>query len=475
MQVVQADIQLSDSSSLITLDVDYGLLRSNNNVALDLQPKTVTFTDTNANENATFEVIPVDSRYSLTLDSSKVNSLNTAIPAIGKDLILNLKAPTGVNQGQTPTIAKIHVKSATVDKTFEVNVNVLPELELNKIVVSLNGNEEKNVGSDGGSVKNIKPGDKISMRFVIDNHYDSDYNYGDVDGTIGVKLDDSDFGDTVDEETDFSINAGDKMDSLKDGVIEFNVPQDVKEGDYTADIKVEGKDQNKAKFKIQWKMTLRVQRNKDDVRIDSITLDPIEVNCAPRNIQIVTKVSNQGSNNQKHVTLNVESSSLGLKKSEDFQLDKGSSTANTKTSLWDMEVSPTLKVGTYTITASAFMDFTVPADKKTATLIVKECPTKTAASAETVNVNETTTQSAAGTQQSSGLVAVKGAKNTPATPGVASSVSNNANNANNNVNPLILTKEKAPYTAEDYLVGIIIVVVVFVLALIILCLVLLFK
>ena len=466
-----ADVQLADSSNLITFNVDYGVLRSNNNVALDLAAKTVTFTNSIPNEEVTFEVISVDSRYSLTLDTSKVNTKKILMGAIGQDLILNLKVPVGVNQGQSAVIARIHVKSASIDKTFDVNTNVLSELELNKIVVSLNGNEEKNVGSDGGSVKNVKPGDKVGLRFVIDNHYDSDYNYGDVEGTIRVTMDDSDFGDTVDEQTDFSINAGNKMDSSKDGTVEFTVPKDVKDGEYTLDIKVEGKDQNKAKFTTKWKMKIKIQRNKDDIRIESVTVTPLEVSCGPRNIQVTTKVSNQGSNNQKHLTLRVESLSLGLKNSEDFALDKGSSTSNTKTSVVDLEVDPNLKAGTYKIDANSFIDYTVPADKKTATVVVKSCATKK----EEVKEAEKVVKEDANVtkQQSEGKVAV-GSEKKNSTP--ANTVSTAAENTNGlKAGTIVETRERVPYTADDYLMGIIIVVVVFVISLIILCLVLLFK
>ncbi len=465
-------MQLSDSSNLITFNVDYSLLRSNNNVALDLAAKTVTFTNSIPNEEVTFEVISVDSRYSLTLDTTKVNTKKVLMGATGQDLVLNLKAPVGVNQGQSAVIARIHVKSASIDKTFDVNTNVLSELELNKIVVSLNGNEEKNVGSDGGSVKNVKPGDKVGLRFVIDNHYDSDYNYGDVEGTIRATMDDSDFGDSVDEETDFSINAGDKLDSTKEGIIEFSVPKDVKDGEYTLDIKVEGKDQNKAKFTTKWKMKIKIQRNKDDVRIESVTVTPVEVSCGPRNIQVVTKVSNQGSNNQKHLTLHVDSLPLGLKNSEDFMLDKGASTSNIKTSVVDLEVSPDLKAGTYKIDASSFIDYTVPADKKTATLVVKSCATKKEEVKEAEKVAKESTNTTV--QQSESKVAV-GAAGSKATT-TANTVSTATENTNGlKAGTIVETRERVPYTAEDYMMGIIIVVVVFVISLIILCLVLLFK
>ena len=473
LPVVYADITLSDGSTSIMLDVNYDRLRDGSKT-LDLDAKTLTFKNTNiVDENVTFEVIS-NSGYTASLNSDKVNTFTTLIGAAGKDVILNLKVPTNIDEGVISSVAKLRVKSATVDKTFDINTKVLSMLEVKEIVVFVNGNEEKVVKDETGSIKKLKPGDKIKLQLVVENQFDTDYDYGDIEGTFSVSLDDSDFGEDVDEETDFSIDAGDKMDSSTEGVVEFTIPTEAEDGEYTLDVKVESEDENKAQYETKLKIELKVERTKDDIRVESVTVTPIEVSCAPRNIQIVTKVTNEGSNSQKHVVLQVESVSLGLKKKEDFALERGSSTnGNSYTSQIVMEVSPDLKVGTYKIDASTFFDYTVPADKKTATLVVKSC-----AAMKKEDVKETTpvvkeTTNTTPVQQSEGKVAVGAEKKDSALVGTVSTATENTNGLK--AGTIVETREREPYTAEDYLMGIIIVVVVFVISLIILCLVLLFR
>ena len=472
LPVVYADITLADGSSAITLDVNYDKLRDGAK-SLDLDVKTLTFKNTNVDENVSFEVL-ANSGYTASLDSSKVTTFNAVVGPSGKDVILNMKVPVNIDEGVTSSVAKLRVKSATVDKTFDINTKVLSMLEVKEIVVSVNGHEEKTIKDDSGSIKKLKPGDKIKLQLVVENQFDSDYDYGDIEGTFSASLDDSDFGEDVDEETDFSVDAGDRMDSSSEGVVEFTVPMDVENGEYTLEVKIESEDENKAQYETKWKIDLKVERNKDDIRVESFTITPSEVSCAPRNIQVVTKVTNQGSNSQKHVVLNVESTSLGLSKKEEFALERGSSTSgNSYTSQVVMEVSPDLKAGTYKIDANSFFDYTVPAEKKTANLVVKSCAAKKEEVKETVVKEETKKSQNVTKQQSEGKVEM-GAESKETTP--ASTISTaTENNAGLKAGTIVETREREPYTAEDYLMGIIIVVVVFVISLIILCLVLLFK
>ncbi len=476
LPVVYADITLSDGSTSITLDVNYDKLRDGAK-SLDLDAKTLTFKNTNTvDENVTFEVI-ANSGYTATVDSTKVNTFTTTVGQTGKDVILNLKVPTNIDEGVTSSVAKLRVKSATVDKTFEINTKVLSMLEVKEIVVSVNGKEEKTIKDTGGSVKKLKPGDKIKLQLVVENQFDSDYDHGDIEGKFYVSLDDSDFGEDVEEDTDFSVDAGDKLDASNEGIVEFTIPTDAEDGEYTLDVKVESEDENKAQYETKLKIQLKVERTKDDIRVESITVTPSEVSCAPRNIQVVTKVTNEGSNSQKHVVLNVESTSLGLKKKEDFALERGSSTnGNSYTSQIVMEVSPDLKAGSYKIDANSFFDYTVPADKKTATLVVKSCAAAKKEDVKKETETETVVKNATNTtlQQSESKVEV-GAVGSKSTTPVNTVSTATENTAGLKAGTVVVTREREPYTAEDYLMGIIIVVVVFVISLIILCLVLLFK
>lgn len=472
VNIVKAEVVVDEATNnIVTFNVDYGKL-SDNSRSLYLT-KSITLKSTAGIENATFEVVSVNSDYVLNLDKNTL-----VIGPEGAVLGLNLKVPVNANEGKSGVVARIKVKYANTEKVFDIDTDVVDMLELRKVYVYVNDVEEKSIDGEGENVEDIMPQDKIKLRFVMDNNFDEDYDYGDMDVTASVTSDDSDLSKDIDEEADFTIDAGKKLDGSDEGFLIFEIPEKAEDGEYEFNIKVEGKDENKAKYKTEWKAYFKIERKDDDVKIESLTVSPIEVSCF-RKVQITSKVVNDGGINQQHAALSIVNEALGINFNENFALNKGTDDTNYVVKQTWVDLDRNLKSGTYTINAKVFYDYTELGDAKSVQLIVKNCATvKEEAVQEAQNKTTITTVSE---QSATTTTAPSQTQTTNLNTQTQVSKEITADNVKANIKtdsgvPVIVqTTESAPYNADDYLLGIIVVAVVFVIALIVMCVVLLMR
>lgn len=289
--LVSAAISVEDVD--LTIKVDYEDLEDDDD-DLDVSYKITIKNDGNLPENLTFS-LDLDAEYELTLGSS---SLNLAANSQA-DLTISGKIPVDVDQG-VKNIGTLKVKSSSGETTHTLKTDIQSMLEFDKILINVNGFHEKTVDNDDEKVKNLEPGDKVELRFRIKNLFNDDYDEGDIDGTITIELDDSDFDGDIDEEEDFSIDAGERFSSDNDEiVISFTIPLTAEEAEYDLEITIEGTDENNAEYKTKLNLILDVERERNDVRIDDITVTPNELSCS-REAQLSVKVINYGNNKQKN-------------------------------------------------------------------------------------------------------------------------------------------------------------------------------
>ena len=466
VNIVQAEVIVDGAATnTVTFSVDYGQLRDNSR-SLYLT-KSITLKSTAGTENVTLEVVSVNSDYVLNLDKSLA-----AVGAEGAVVGLNLKVPVNTNEGKSGVVARIKATYAGTEKVFDIDTDVADMLELRKVYVYVNDVEEKALDGDGESVKYINPKDMIKLRFVMDNHFDEDYDYGEMDVTVSATSDDSDLGNDIDEEADFTIKAGKKLDGTDEGFLVFDIPEKAEDGEYEFTIKAEGKDENKAKYKTEWKAYFKIERKDNDIKIDSLTVSPTEVSCF-RKVQITSKIVNDGGVNQQHAALSIVNEALGINFKENFALNKGTADTNYAIKQTWADLERNLKPGTYTIDAKAFYDYTQLGDARSVQLVVKDCATaKEEAVQEAQNkttVSEQSTTTTTTTSQTQTNLNTQGGKEI-----TADNLKANIK-TDSGVPMIIQTTESSPYNADDYLLGMIVVAVVFVIALIAMCVVLLLR
>jgi hypothetical protein len=392
-------------------------------------------------QNFTFEAVDIATNYQLTLNQ---NSLE-----IGTDertLSFTLQVPTNVDQGLTGTVAKIKATAEDGTETlFELKTDVASMILVDRILVKRNGGDHKNFDDDGEKIRDLQPGDQIEMRFRLENKFHDDYDYGDIEGTIRIELDDSDFDDDVDEEDDFAIDSGERMPTSEEVVLSFDIPQTAEENDYTLSIRIEGEDENGARYETNWEVTLEVERRRDDLRVTNLQVSPQELSCS-RTATVTGSVNNIGSNRQSHTVFALVNQNLRI--NERLNMDLASGTSNRNSQSFQIPIDlKNAQPGTYELEARAFYDFTVPIDRKTASITVTACQTDSEPTPPPANQ---------GTQESPTAPADATEPNVSGTQEPVPTVTGTA----------VIQTVEDPYTMEDIIVALIIVAIVFVLAMI---------
>ncbi len=452
-----AKVELSNANELV-IPVNYGDLQDNDNEVV-FENQAINLKGV-AGETVAVSITGLSSGYTnFKLDGSTTLSKTITINSDGTQKItLFGEIPVGLDSGKTSSFGKLNLGSDVYDLTAEVELM----LELKNIYVFINGIKEKNLNDEGDKISDLMPGDKVELRFGLDNKFDNDYNDGDIDGTITVQLDDSDFGEDIDEDIDFTLGAGDNTGESDGPMFSFTVPSDADENDYTLEITIKADDDNNADYEINWNIELSVNRKSDDVRIEQMQLLPSEVSCS-RKFILSTKVTNFGSDSQKYGSLVLISSDLGIDQKYDFSLDSGTSKNNFVMKDYSGEVKAELAPGTYTITGKAFYDYTTISDLSEAKLVVKECVKPAATTSSNVTENKSTNQVITSTIDlgSKGVIPPAAAPATTAT------------DANQLSSAVIAQTIESPYSADDYILAGLVVAIILMLMLIVLFIVVL--
>ena len=436
-QLTLADINAEENS--LTINIDYNTLQDDDNY-LSFSGHSIVISNNGANsENITLSIINLNSDYrDFTLDSNSF-ALN---PGETRTVHLSGKAPLKADQGKHEHISELRINTISgINKVLPLNTDVKSMLEINKIYVDVNENNEYRLSDDGDKISKLNPGDEIKLRFRLGNLFDEEYNDGNIDGDITVNLDDNDFGDEVDEEESFSIGPGEDIPTEEDEtIISFIVPDTAEEGNYELSVDIDAKDDNGANYQIEWNLDLEVERNRNDLRIEKFSISPQDASCY-RRVQILAKVTNFGTNLQKHSALLINNDKLGINQKYEFELDKGTSEDNSVSKeLW-LDLPLNKSAGIYEITATAYYNYDVITDRKITILTLVDCPT-IKKETETINTQKNKTEENKTTNNDPSLVFLPGTTGPIAT-------------------------EDQSYQSEDLFFGIMIVAVVLLVVLII--------
>ncbi len=421
----------------LTFDINYENLDDNDD-ELSINRQIIIRNTGENTENLTFSLEGLNTDYDLTVTSSLEVSAN------GESIItVSGTIPVNVDEG-VHTIGTLKIVGAIQGEIIQtLKTDVQPMLELRRFYVYINGQNTETINDDGEKVTDLEPGDEIELRFHLKNLFDEDYDEGDIDGDLVIELYDSDFGDDVDEEEQFKIYAGENTED-EEIILSFVVPSDVEEGEYTLEIFIDGNDENKADYEINWELTLEVERRRDDVRVESFTLAPETVSCV-RFAQLTAKVTNYGSDYQKHAALTLFNEDLEIDVHYDFELDRGTDRDNSVTKEFPFEVSKDVAAGTYQILASSFYDYNVLEDRQIVELVVEDCSLD---SEEEEEEEEETVEEETEEQE---------------------------DDDEESTSDAVKSVERKPLAKEDYLIGLIIVAIVMIFILITLLTVALFR
>jgi hypothetical protein len=474
-----AQVEVSDKSQL-TIPIDYSSMQDDDFVEIsqDISLKT---NETTA-ETVSISITGLSSNYeNFKIDgTSATSSISVTVnPGETKTIQITGEVPAGLDEGNI-TFGQLKIGS----QVENLVANVEPMLELKKIYVFTNGATKKALDDDESS-PDLMPGDEVELKFVLKNLFDEDYNDGNMEGTITLELDNSDYGDDIDEEIDFNIDAGEEFDEDNDAPsFKFTIPTDAEEDEYDLEITITDiKDDGNGEYKdIKWTISLVIKKEDDDVRVKQLTVNPTEVSCN-RKIIIDSEVRNLGSDDQDHAALILSSSELGLYQKYDFALDSGSSSSSYTNKEYTFEIPATITPGIYTIIGKSYYNYNTLSNSLDAQVVVKSCSTTTTGTAtSTAKTNTSSTTGTTTTKNNSSTTS------TSTTTGTTTTTQNtNANNPAQNTQTASSTAtqiassivaesiEPEGFSSDDYLLGAMVVGIILVAAMIVLLTLILLK
>ncbi len=260
--------------------------------------------------------------------------------------------------------------TSTNTPTSNVFMRAINMLEINRMDIFWDGEDSRL--DDGRLVRDIKPGDKIELRIVVENLFsgrrDEDFEIEDVD--IFVEID-REFG----RDDDYSIRYLYPRDR-EEITFEFDVRQDAREGTYPVVIKVVGIDENGAWHGEKWNVDLEIRRELRDIRIASAELIPNLISCE-RNIRLETNIKNIGRRSTSQGVLLVESD-IFTERITSIRLDTDDNYRRT----FMINVPEDTNPGVYLFTVKTFFDSSHYnnrdySDVQDILLTVRECETVT--------------------------------------------------------------------------------------------------
>lgn len=244
--------------------------------------------------------------------------------------------------------------TATASADYTIDVRRKSMLSIYRLDVFVDDVRESNM-KDGDRIRErVKPGSELRFDFTIENLFDRDDRIDIDDVRIRVTIRDIDDRYDLEEESrSFDIDAG-RRSSVQS--LEFRVPLDVRTGEYDIEIVVDGEESRSPyhEHRIEWSLSLRVDKERDDVRLDRSDLSRTTVSC-DRNINYFVSLVNYGRDDQRDIILEVENQQLGIKITEEnIRIDEGRSWSRTL----PIRISDTASPGTYRFTTKMFYDRT---------------------------------------------------------------------------------------------------------------------
>jgi len=275
-------------------------------------------------------------------------------------------------------IGGVLVTAGIETATSEVKLQAENFLKLEKVRASINEGTWESIDDDE-KIEDVKPGDVIRLEVKTENKYqdnsreDLDIESVLIDVTnIDPELDDFDDDDDV----------GDIVSEDEETVIfEFEVDSDTDKGTYDFTVTVDGLDQNGAKHGERWTLSVEVDREKHDIIIEEMLLEPTQVECGDIGALSIG-IKNLGRNDEDDVAVSIRSLGLnGLFEKSDYD---NLNQDDDDTIRFDLDIDEDQEAGTYRIDVQTYYDKTKTSQKDSVILNVVCTPEVTPGPTEDV-------------------------------------------------------------------------------------------
>lgn len=310
---------------------------------------------------------------SLSPGEEKIISMDIEIDETTNAFFHNLENPNDHRQYEIGKITATGSSTAgSVTSQGSLKIETENKLEIKKVRVYVNDEESGDTVKNNEDVDNIKPGDKLTIEVIAENNFKSSSN---------VKIKDVEF--KVESDSDLDVDESKELGDIRDadedsGKISFRVDKDIDEGNYQLKITLYGEDEYGAEHGEQWEITIKVEKEDEDIAIERSELSQDTVSCN-RDVSLNVRIENIGSDDSDQIVLTVKSKALGLDyRNLDIDLDSGDDYSK----IISFRVPEDAVAGSYYIDIATYFDYNAFEDDdisnyKQIELKVEECKTST--------------------------------------------------------------------------------------------------
>lgn len=317
-------------------------------------------------EPVTLALSGVNSNFNAQLSTTQL----TLEPGQTRQVTVSLTIPDSQDSGKTK-IGNVALTYNQQTTNLDLNLETESMLSIEEVETQVDDESSNSLG-DGDTISDeAKPGDEVEFEIKIKNLFSSSEDIKIEDITIEIIPDNEDF-DEVEIDSKFDLNA-DKTSSVKTLVVK--VPSKFNEGEYDFDIIVEGEDENNALHTVRWTVTLEVEKENHDLRIDEIYLGTDTLQCV-KTTDLKVTIANFGAEDQDEAALAIYSQALGINVNVlDIYLDADyEDDENEFTKTVTISVPDNFAAGSYPINIKVFRDTDNEMDSEIVYLKVENCP-----------------------------------------------------------------------------------------------------
>ncbi|MFH1511138.1 MAG: hypothetical protein ABIF10_05585 [Candidatus Woesearchaeota archaeon] len=311
-------------------------VQNNGNVSVDV----VISHSIGSKYNVTFS----PSSFSLAAGASRTVSVQAIVP---EDLSTFYQSRSNPQDDRALTLGTVDFKQGTEVQQMTLKMQAENNLEFRKVYVSKDSGARKSF-SNGDTVEEIKPGTKLTIEVIVKNAFSSSDNVDFDNVEVDIESDDSDF--DVDENLDFtSVRAGNE----KTKSYTYTVDKDIDEDIFSVEFLLNGEDDYGSIQGELWRIDFEIQREDEDISIQSATLQQETLSC-DRNTVLNVRIENIGADDSDEVVLQWESTALGIK-GEQLQIDLPEGEAYSRAI--PLSIMSSQRAGTYPIRVITYFDF----------------------------------------------------------------------------------------------------------------------
>tara|TARA_Y100000310_G_scaffold272554_1_gene287606 strand:- start:414 stop:7118 length:6705 start_codon:yes stop_codon:yes gene_type:complete len=316
--------------------------------------------------------------YSYGVDASDVDgdTLTYSLTSYPSGMSINnntgLITWTPSSLGSFNVVASVSDTILTSTQSFTI---IVSEAERAKLVikdldVKVGGKKDSNLEAGDKIDEPAQPGSSVDFILKIENLYtdEEDMKFDNVE--VEIIIEDIDDGDDLEDETEeFDLDPEED----KKETISFDIPLEVDEGDYTVRVKVKGEDENNTYHRIEWRLTLEVEKDKHEVIIKDTSLNPSIITC-DKDIGFGVEIINIGEKDEDDVSIEITNTQLELDlKETGIELDEDPDhDDNSFKKTFYATLPEKLSEGTYPITYKVYYDDKL-SDTEREDLIIKGC------------------------------------------------------------------------------------------------------